>query len=255
MNVSFYLNDVSVESPSNWQSLLIELNFDKDAPDARVTISDWEWRDKNKTTINNWIADGLTGGVGVFEGIPFRIEVESSGTKEVLYNGYLDLSTSVIQCDEITATARERLSMDYINDIADSFTFEALNTKVRTDANGVNILPFNDKYIYIPYVISTVPSAQEAILAAVSLITLIIELENALKSFLQYIIGLEVFAWEDLFKILLHVAYIAFLFSTILKFTQDMVNAIIQPVKFTAGRNITVLCIMCSDWLVCDFSS
>ena len=255
MITQFYLNNVAVNAPANWQSLLIELNFDKDAPDARVTVNDWDWIRENSDTINAWIADGLTGGVGVFEGMPFRIELEDGGTKEVLYNGYLDLSTSQIQCNQVTATAKERLSIDYINDIADSFTFEYLNTKIKTDINGNNILPFNDKYVYIPYVISTVPSAQDAILAAVSLITLIIELENALKSFIQYLIGLEVFAWEDLFKIILHIAYIAFLFATILKITQDMFNAIIQPVKYHAGMKIIDLCTIGSDWMGFDFAS
>ena len=28
MNIQFYLNDVAVDAPANWQSLLIELNFD-----------------------------------------------------------------------------------------------------------------------------------------------------------------------------------------------------------------------------------
>jgi len=255
MNVQFYLNDTAVDAPANWQSLLIELNFDSDAPDARVTINDWDWIRENSDTINSWIADGLTGGVGVFEGMPFRIELEAQGSKEVLYNGYLDLSTSQIQCNQVTATAKERLGIDYINDIADSFTFEYLNTKIKTDANGVGILPFSDRYVYVPYVISTVPSAIEAILGAVSLITLIIELIQAERDFLKYIIGLEVFAWEDLFKIILHVAYISFLFTTILRITQDLFNAIIQPVKYHAGMKITDLCTIGSDWMGFDFAS
>ena len=245
MNIQFYLNDVAVDAPANWQSLLIELNFDSDAPDARVTINEWEWIRENSDTINSWIADGLTGGVGIFEGIPFRIELGKSGTIEQLYNGYLDLSTSQIECNQVTATAKERLGIDYINDIADSFTFEYIQSQ----------RPFSSNYVYVPYVISTKPSAIEAILAAVSLITLIIELENALKAFLNYIIGLEVFAWEDLFKIILHVAYISFLFATILKITQDMFNAIIQPVKYHAGMKIIDLCTVGSDWMGFDFAS
>jgi len=245
MNIQFYLNDVAVDAPANWQSLLIELNFDSDAPDARVTINEWEWIRENSDTITSWIADGLTGGVGIFEGIPFRIELGKSGTIEQLYNGYLDLSTSQIECNQATATAKERLGIDYINDIADSFTFEYIQSQ----------RPFSANYVYIPYVISTKPSSTEAILAAVSLITLIIELENALKAFLNYIIGLEVFAWEDLFKIILHIAYISFLFLTILKITQDMFNAIIQPVKYHAGMKIIDLCTVGSDWMGFDFAS
>ena len=59
MNIQFYLNDVAVDAPANWQSLLIELNFDSDAPDARVTINDWEWIRENSDTINSWIADAV----------------------------------------------------------------------------------------------------------------------------------------------------------------------------------------------------
>ena len=245
MNVQFYLNGVAVNPPANWQALLIELNFDKDAPDARVTINDWDWIRENSDTINTWIAEGLTGGVGVFEGMPFRIELEEAGTKEILYNGYLDLSTSQIQCNQVTATAKERLSIDYINDIADSFTFEYL----------AKTQPFGADYIYLPYVISTVPSAQDAILAAVSLITMIIELENALKVLLEDVLGIEVFAWEDLFKILLHVAYIVFLIAAIVKITEDLFNAIIQPVKYHAGMKMSKLCEIGANYMGFDFAS
>tara|TARA_R110000824_G_scaffold399673_1_gene605457 strand:- start:1392 stop:3506 length:2115 start_codon:yes stop_codon:yes gene_type:complete len=255
MNIQFYLNDVAVDAPANWQSLLIELNFDSDAPDARVTINEWEWIRENSDTINSWIADGLTGGVGIFEGIPFRIELGKSGTIEQLYNGYLDLSTSQIECNQVTATAKERLGIDYINDIADSFSFEYLNTKAKLGSNGQTMLPFTDRYVYVPYVISTVPSAQEAILAAVSLITLLIELQNALTSLLKHISGIATFSWSDLFKIVIHVAYIAFLFATIIRVIQDLFNAIIQPVKFHAGMKIKDLCEIGSDWMGFDFAS
>jgi len=255
MNIQFYLNDVAVDAPANWQSLLIELNFDSDAPDARVTINEWEWIRENSDTINSWIADGLTGGVGIFEGIPFRIELGKSGTIEQLYNGYLDLSTSQIECNQATATAKERLGIDYINDIADSFSFEYLNTKAKLGSNGQTMLPFTDRYVYVPYVISTVPSAQEAILAAVSLITLLIELQNALSSLLKHISGIATFSWPDLFKIVIHVAYIAFLFATIIRVIQDLFNAIIQPVKFHAGMKIKDLCEIGSDWMGFDFAS
>ena len=255
MNIQFYLNDVAVDAPANWQSLLIELNFDSDAPDARVTINEWEWIRENSDTINSWIADGLTGGVGIFEGIPFRIELGKSGTIEQLYNGYLDLSTSQIECNQVTATAKERLGIDYINDIADSFSFEYLNTKAKLGSNGQTMLPFTDRYVYVPYVISTVPSAQEAILAAVSLITLLIELQNALSSLLKHISGIATFSWSDLFKIVIHVAYIAFLFATIIRVIQDLFNAIIQPVKFHAGMKIKDLCEIGSDWMGFDFAS
>jgi len=255
MNIQFYLNDVAVDAPANWQSLLIELNFDSDAPDARVTINEWEWIRENSDTITSWIADGLTGGVGIFEGIPFRIELGKSGTIEQLYNGYLDLSTSQIECNQVTATAKERLGIDYINDIADSFSFEYLNTKAKLGSNGQTMLPFTDRYVYVPYVISTVPSAQEAILAAVSLITLLIELQNALTSLLKHISGIATFSWSDLFKIVIHVAYIAFLFATIIRVIQDLFNAIIQPVKFHAGMKIKDLCEIGADWMGFDFAS
>jgi len=254
MNIYFYLNDADVDAPANWQSLLVELNFDKDAPESRVTINDWDWIRKNSDALHNWLEGGLIGEVGVFEGVPFRIEVADSGVKRVLYDGYLDLSTGVFQCNQVTATAKERLSIDYINDIADSFTFEYLNTRLVVK-DDVTIMPFSDRYVYIPYVISTVPSAQDAILAAVSLITMIIELQSALKAFISYLVGLEAFAWEDLFKIILHVAYIAFLFATILKVTQDLFNAIIQPVKYHAGMKIKDLCIIGSEWMGFDFAS
>jgi hypothetical protein len=251
MNIRFFLDDKEVNAPANWQSLAVQLNYDSDAPDSRVTINDWEWIKENSNTLKAWINQGLLGSIGVFEGVPFRIEIADSGANEVLYNGYLDLSTSIIECDKVTARAKEVKSIDYVNDIADSFTFEYL----AENGNAAIVSGIAEKTIYIPYVISKLPAAQEAILAAVSLITLIIELENANKSLFQYIIGIEVFSWEDLFKIIIMVIYITFLIATIVKITQDLFNAIIQPVKYHAGMRIIDLCRFGSQHMGFEFAS
>jgi len=190
------------------------------------------------------------GSIGVFEGVPFRIEIADSGANEVLYNGYLDLSTSIIECDKVTAAAKEVKSIDYVNDIADSFSFEYL-----AENNAAIGQQMIQKTVYIPYVISKLPAAQEAILAAVSLITIIIELENAVRSLISYVIGINAFAWEDLFKIIIMVTYIIFLVATVVKITQDLFNAIIQPVKYHAGMRIIDLCRFGSQHMGFEFAS
>src|SRR6056300_1258999 len=111
MKTNFYINNKRITEPNNWKELSLELNFDRDDPNSQVNINEWELGvggyDPNKdgaNLSNAHINNGLSGGVGIFEGLPFRIELEHAGTLEDVFKGYLDLTNDLIQCDLVNAT-------------------------------------------------------------------------------------------------------------------------------------------------------
>ena len=86
MKTIFYLNGAAIEPPANQKELSIQLNFDKDAPTAQVSINKWRFVRDNAGTIQDYIDGGLLGAdtiygnyttsTGIFEGLPFKIELE-----------------------------------------------------------------------------------------------------------------------------------------------------------------------------------
>jgi len=129
-----YINGQLVNDPNNLSELSIELNFDSDNPTARVSINEWEIGTGSRfgvdgvTILNQHLIDGLTGNVGVFEGVPFVIDIEKGGALRRAFDGFLDLSEGTIECNLITAPAIETGKIDWLNEVADSFTFEYLAT-------------------------------------------------------------------------------------------------------------------------------
>lgn len=134
MKILPYINGQLVNDPNNLSELSIELNFDSDNPTARVSINEWEIGTGSRfgvdgvTILNQHLIDGLTGNVGVFEGVPFVIDIEKGGALRRAFDGFFDLSEGTIECNLITAPAIETGKIDWLNEVADSFTFEYLAT-------------------------------------------------------------------------------------------------------------------------------
>ena len=133
MKVNFYINNKKITEPLNYQELSLQLNYDADDPNAAVNINEWELGvggynpNKDGANLSNaHINNGLSGGVGIFEGLPFRIELEHAGNIQDIFSGYLDLTSDLIDCDLVNATAIEEGGVDWLNEVADSVSFEYL---------------------------------------------------------------------------------------------------------------------------------
>ncbi|NBP67264.1 MAG: hypothetical protein EBU52_00820 [Cytophagia bacterium] len=181
MKTLFYLNGALIQPPANQKELSIQLNFDKDAPTAQVSINKWRFVRDNAGTIQDYIDGGLLGSdtiygsygttAGIFEGLPFRIDLDYMGTVQTIFDGYLDLTDNVeVSCNDITASAKESHKIDWLNETADSIDFQYLYDTTPS--------LFDNKFIDIPYIINTIPKAGEAFMAAISAFVITQELIN-----------------------------------------------------------------------------
>lgn len=235
-SIRFFLNNVEVNPPFNWQELSLEMNFDKDVIQSQVKLNDWRFVRENATVINDWVQSGITGGVGIFEGIPFRIEITDGPTTETPFNGYLDLTEGLhLACDDVTTTAKEKAKIDWLNDVASSFSFEYLYEE--------GIITQSD-FIWQPYILSSVPNYRDSMLAAMVVFSVSTEVESALTE----LIGLSVeIATTDpieidaIIRAALYVVYLSLLILALIKIINDFLALIIQPVKYHAGMKAKTL--------------
>jgi len=130
--INFYRNGILVKEPANWKGLEIELNFDrdKDIVEESVNLTEFQLVNENADLSLDYIDAGISNGVGVLEGEPLAIEIERNGVVEKPFNGYLDYTTGTFSKDGCAITAKEVQSIDWLNDIMDSFTMEYLHKEI-----------------------------------------------------------------------------------------------------------------------------
>ena len=231
-NINFYLNSTLVNPPKNWREIMIELNFDKDKANLQqqVAITDWDFVNENAAIINKWVTDGLASGVGVFEGMPFSCEVERNGVVEKPFTGYLDLTTCQFSSHRCNVRAVETNRIDWLNDVADGFTFAYLK-----DIGSIT----NSDYINMPYILNSVPNYVEAAVSVLGVYVMVKEIKAAIQRILEFVAELPIYyVFSTYIKLILYIIYLILLIIALIKLVKAIVLLIIQPVKYHACMSI-----------------
>ena len=228
IKLNFYLNNTLVNPPKNWEELDIELNFDRDGNAIQqVSITDFDFVRENARTIEAYKTNGF-----LFEGIPFRIEVEEGANVDEVFNGYVDLTDNArFSSYECNVKAVEKENIDWLNSVADSFTFDYL-------VSIGNITSAD--YQYMPYVINSVPDYKESAIALVSAYIVIEQIKIAIEKCKDLIADLSnpLTTISAVVKASLLVIYLVGLLIALVKFIKDIVTMLIQPVKYHACMSV-----------------
>ena len=204
-SIDFKINGVTNRKfkPYNWEEFTIELNFDKDKDVVRqeVTTTNFEFVNEGADEINNHLQSGLNNGNGVFEGLPLEIEVSRNGVIENPFNGYIDLVNGAIFSENrCKVNAAERNRIDWLNDIADSFTMKTLYDKgFLTSDNNLNM----------PYILNSVPNYLEVAVATLGTFTVIEKINQAIETIAEF--TAELIAAFDVSVVIRLVLYILYL--------------------------------------------
>lgn len=253
----FYIANSPVNPPQNWQDLLIELNYGKDQfPQGNaVSITNFEWVRENNDWIRQYIDAGLTGGVGIFEAPLFRIDVTDGTTTKTVFNGYIDL-TDNLQLKErikLTAKATSRATVDWINDVANGFTFEYLASLNVGDAGKIS--PFD--YRFMPYVNNSVPNYEQAAIATLMVYTITQTIAKEIEEISGFSVeaGVPFTTIQAVIKLVIKIAYLLVLIVTLIKLIKDLMRFIISPVKYHAGMYVRDLMGKACEYLGMTFQS
>lgn len=236
--VNVYLDNVTSDKlkPNNWQELQVELNFDrdKDSFSQTTTVTNLEFvRDGNDEILKH-VESGLSTGVGVFEGKPLRIELERDGNIEKLFNGYLDFTESEFGRTRSIVKAVESYNIDWLNDVADSFTFEYLYREIGSITN-------ND-FTKVPYIINSVPNYTDAAIGVVSVYVMVKEIRDAIQRLIEFVADLPVYyVFSTYIKLILYIIYLILLIIALIKLVKNVILLIIQPVKYHSGMSVLTM--------------
>jgi hypothetical protein len=253
----FKINNQIVKEPLNYKELTLELNFDKDDPSYRgqVSTSDWELGlgdESSEDGVHNslsYIKNGLIGGTGVFEGISFEIILENGvAAPESIFNGFLDLSKASITCSTISASAVETGDIDWLNNNADSFTFEYLYES--DDVTDGKIT--RDDFVNIPYLISDIPDYLSATITGISLFTVVTEFLDQVQTTVEKPVELPPFNLGFILTIILRIITLTILVISMIVLIIQLISTLVQFTKFHAGMYLFTLCERGSQYLGFD---
>lgn len=249
---------VTVPPPRNWKEMRVQLIFTQGEMEAQLQSIVFEWVNKNADRIKQYINSGLTGGTGIFEGIGLRIYAGSNNT--MIFDGCLDLANTSLEIETgiIKSPIKESGRIDWLNDVAQSITFEYLTDSIH---NGKPYQITTADYKQVPYCISTIPNYTQAMLLSISLFIVVKEAVDVIckiESLIARMIG-QGLSWIQLiFTIIEVVLYIIYLIAIIIaaaKLMQELMDNIIQPKKTKLGMREVDLWVKGCKYFGLNFAS
>jgi hypothetical protein len=245
-DLNFYLNNQLINPPKNYKELGIECDFvDGEFQRSKITINDWEFVRENIDKLNLWISQGR-----VFEGIPFKIEeVDSEGFIENIFDGYIDLTDNTeFKEDMIVAKSKETYSIDWLNDRADSFSFDYLYSIGRiSDADFVNI----------PYVLSSIPDYEKAAITLVSITFIASNIGNLIPSIVSGVgaIAADPFQYGQIVIIVAQILQFIIQVTAMLLLLKQLFDLLVQQIKYHKGMRALTLINKACEHLGLNFNS
>lgn len=160
--IRHYINGLDLGEPRNWEELEIVIDWLNKREDVNINITDLEFVLKANKYLQKRVLDGLSGGVGIFEGEPYTIKIGDPASPVYTFDGYLDFTdeTTIIGGEELVCSLKKKKGTDWLNDVADGFSFAYLHDK------GVIT---NSDFIKVPYIINYVPDNMQVIVLSISL--------------------------------------------------------------------------------------
>lgn len=180
----FSIDGSNSNSPANYQELEIETSFYGDGP--RLSVGDLEFNGLSAKRLLKWRADGLTGGPGITEGVPFKVDLLCGTERTNLLDGCIDLaaSSAAFSKDQVKAPAKQSGGVDFINTAGDSFRVEYLSTLAAGEPGRIT----DADYVKINYMPGKYPQYVEILLASVSVYVIAKEVYESIKRLSEVII-------------------------------------------------------------------
>ena len=178
--IRHYINGNDLGEPRNWQDLEITVDWLTKNDSGAINVSDLAFVDVANAYLQQRIINGISSGVGVFEGEPYTITVGDPENPEFVFKGYLDFTDgmTVFGGEEILCSLKKKKGDDWLNDVADGFSFAFLYDQ------GVVT---NGDFVKVPYVINFVPDGMQLILLSMSIYMMTKELIENVEKLLETI--------------------------------------------------------------------
>ncbi len=254
-DIRHYRNGVLV-NPRDFDQAKITMDWAGKKEAANITISSITLVGEEGKALRDRILSGLSGGVGFFEGEPYRIEIGPLNT-QTSFEGYLDFSAGVNFVDEceVECTLKREQGSDWLNEVADGFSYRYL------ESQGIIT---NSDFVSVPYVINYIPDGAQLLILGISTFIMTKELVEAIRGIAERIaditdaavpvtgtsvgLGAGAVTAVDIGNIILavlklvaQIAYTAAIVVALVKLTEQIIEQLMPPKRFHLGMTVKSL--------------
>ena len=174
-DIRHFINGQDLGEPDNWQGMEITIDWLNVKESGSINLTDLTFNREANQYLQQRILNGLNGGPGIFEGEPYTIQIGNQQTPEYVFEGYLDFTgeLTVLGGQEITCGLKRRKGEDWLNDVANGFSFASLHDE--------GIITESD-FVKVPYVINYVPDGMQIVVISMSIYMMTKELIENVQS-------------------------------------------------------------------------
>lgn len=250
-----------VVSPRDGNDVKITMDWLNRKQEPSINIENLTIVGKEGTLLKERILNGLVGGLGVFQGEKASVSISDNGGMEQ-FDGYLDFTNDLLftgNC-EVTANFKKEQGTDWLNEVADGFSYRYLY--------DIGVVDNND-FVDVPYVINYVPDGTELMLLSLSLFTLTKELLEQSKALATRIADLTAALTPILgvsavgptvsynvgaiiaegIKLLVQIAYTVAIIIALVKLFEQLIEQLMPPIRYLKGIPVRLLFQRACDYL------
>ena len=88
----FLLDGVKLNAPLEWEDIEIVAEYENDSIQPSLSVEEFVFPLEAREAINEWIARGLTNGVGIFEGMPFQLTLFNNQPIQENFKAFIDFT-------------------------------------------------------------------------------------------------------------------------------------------------------------------
>jgi len=260
-DIRHYRNGILV-NPRDFDQAKIIMDWTGKKEAANITINSIKLVGAEGSALRDRILSGLTGGVGFFEGEPYRIEIGELGNS-FGFDGYLDFASGVDFIDEceVECQLKREQGTDWINEVADGFSYRYLES--------IGVITKND-FFGVPYVINYIPDGVQLLLLAISTFQVTRETIDAVKAVANQVADVIDAATlvigvppgvdigniiQAVLSLIAQVAYTALLIVALVKLIEQIIEELMPAKRYHLGIPIRLLFQRACDHLNLNLSS
>jgi hypothetical protein len=207
--------------------------------------------------INTYKDNGLTGGYGITEGLPYKavLSCDDGATYEIV-NACLNFADESVEyfCDLVKVPVRETGKIDFLTDRADSFRFETLSRLSPTAAGYIGLADYIDIY----YMVGKYPQSMEILMSSVSVFIIGKEIYESIKRITDVAAaalgGLTGFL-ETIVQTIALVVYLIILVIALVELVQTLIDLIFPFVYYHRAMFVNTLLVKGCAYLGLNFYS
>jgi len=259
MSSSVILNGKTVSVPKDFFDVGVKASFGEDIQ-ANLTTEEFTFILDAYEAIVEWVNDGRSGGVGIFEGIPLVI-TNTNGTANVsVFKGIIDLQAgTTIQenLKQVQVRIRQNDSLNSLDQLLEPLDYGYLKS--------LGVISSSD-YVNVDYVVNKIDNGLETITTFVTIYLLSKQLADTIKEIGETIaiisgisasgitgpVGGTIYAVA---VAVLQIAYAVTLLVLIVDFGIDLFNVLVQPQRTHRGVPLRTLLSKACEYIGYNFET